>query len=163
MHGTSLVGVVAHRSVIKVFLNEQDLRPAAFESHNARLAKLAAVQPDVIRTDPRGKSALVEKLRIPLVDLQPQLPLLGIPVETKIARKLQRTGSLLRNRRSLRGIGRSADSLCQQADRKSQQEPAREFQHFQNLQRYRTVLPHIRLPQKKFLSAILNLPRAAES
>src|SRR3982074_3919341 len=78
MDRAAFVRVVAHRAVLKIFLEEQHFRAAAFKTHDARRSQLPAVQPDVVRTDPRRKPALVEKFASPLVDFQPQLPLLGI-------------------------------------------------------------------------------------
>ena len=103
----AFVGVLAHRAVIEIFLDEQDLRAAALEAHDARRAKLAAVQPNIIRTDARRKPALVEEFAVPLVDFEPQLALLGVPVEIEI------TGKLLRPRGFLGdggGLGRFAPS-----------------------------------------------------
>ncbi len=104
VHRSPFVGIVAHRAVFEVFLNQQHLRAAALKSHNARSAKLPPVQPDIIRPDPRRKPALVKKFAPPLINFQPQLPLLCIPVKVEIPSKPLRTRRLLRNRRSLRGF-----------------------------------------------------------
>src|SRR5467141_384338 len=98
MYCAPLVGVLAHRAILQVFLDQQHLRPAALESHDPPRAKLPAVQPNIIRPHARRKPALVEKLAPPLVNLQPQLPLLRIPIKVEIPRQLLRPRRLLFNR-----------------------------------------------------------------
>src|SRR5882724_1025294 len=105
MDRAAFIDVVAHRAVVEILLDEKNLRTAAFKANNARRAKLAAVQADVVRTDSRGQPALVEKFRPPFVDLQPQLALHCVPIEVEIPRQFLCPRSLLRNRRSLHRLG----------------------------------------------------------
>src|SRR6185295_8988804 len=51
-------------------------------------AELAAIETDVIRTDAGGQRFYVEKFRVPLVDLEPELARLRVPVEGEEAGKL---------------------------------------------------------------------------
>src|SRR5258708_22524025 len=101
MYCAPFIGVVAHRAILQVFLDEQHLRPAALESHDPPRAKLPAVQPNIIRPHARRKPALVKKITPPLVDFQPQLPLLRIPVQIEITSQLLRPRRLLCNRSRL--------------------------------------------------------------
>src|SRR5205809_5539253 len=77
-------------------------RTAAFKPYNPRSPKLAAVQPDVIRTHSSRQRALIQKLRIPFVDFEPQFPGLSIPIQIEIAGELLRLLRFLRNASTLR-------------------------------------------------------------
>ncbi len=119
-HRPPLIRIVADRAKFQIRLHQQHLRPAALEPHQMRPAQLPAVQPDVIRTNPRRQRALVQELRPPLVDLQPQLARLRVPINIEVPRYLlhrrrlfcnrrrlvSRRGSLLRSRLALRLITR---------------------------------------------------------
>src|SRR5881394_255613 len=133
--GTAFVGIVAHRAVIEIFLDQQDLRAAALETHDTRRAKLAAVQSNVIRADARGKPALVKKFRAPLVDLKPQLALPGIPVQIEITGKLLRPRGFLGDGGGLGRFGPRGGSACRPTTQHSKEKPARNLRHVQSLQR----------------------------
>src|SRR5437773_11005940 len=101
----TFVGTVANSTVIDIFLDQQDHWTATLEAHETRRAKRAAVQSNVIRTDARGKPALVKKFRAPLVDLKPQLALPGVPVQIEITGKLLRPRGFLGDGGSLGRFG----------------------------------------------------------
>ncbi len=104
---TALIHVVGHRAIAEILLNEENFRPAALEPDDGRFAELAAVEADVIRADARREPALVEEFRLPLIDFEPQLTLLGVPIQIEIAGKLLRAGDFFGDRRRL-GRGRLA-------------------------------------------------------
>ena len=134
-HRPLFVGVIAHRPVIKVFLNEQDLRAAALKAHDARRAKLPTVQPNIIRTDPRRKPALVQKFAAPFVDFEPELPLLCIPVKVEITRKFLGARGFLSDRGRLRRFGPSSRYTGRRRNHENGEKPARKLRHIQTLQR----------------------------
>src|SRR5579859_1488039 len=157
--GAALVGVVADGPVFEIFLDEQNLGPAAFEAHDAGSAELAAVKADVVRTDARGQPALVKELRAPLVDFEPQLALLRVPVEIEIACELLRAGGLFTNGRRLRGLGGSADTVRAKTQKTKHKASTRNFQHVQRLRKEGTFYIKRPLGREKILSAILSRTR----
>src|ERR1700732_1530519 len=52
--GAELVGIVADGAIVQIRLNEQNLGAAALEAHDARIAELAAIEADVVRSDAGG-------------------------------------------------------------------------------------------------------------
>src|SRR6267154_1186737 len=124
VHRAPFVGVVAHRAILQVFLNKQHLRPAPLKPYDACCPQLPAVQPNVIRPHARRKPALVKELAPPLVDLQPQLPLLRIPIKIEVPRKLLRPRRLLRNRSRLPSLS-SAPSPKRRRQRHRRQQNAK--------------------------------------
>src|SRR5262249_15240262 len=76
---------------------QQHLGPAPLEADDPRCAQLPAVQTDVVRTHARRQAALVEKLRVPLVDFQPQLAGLRVPIQIEKAGELPRTSGFVGN------------------------------------------------------------------
>ena len=110
MHRALFIRIIAHRAKIQILFNQQNLRPTPFEPHNPRRAQLPAIQSNVVRTNSRRQSALVQKLRVPLINLQPQLPGLRIPIQIEIARQLLRVLGLLRNAAALRTRSRHASN-----------------------------------------------------
>jgi len=70
-------------------------------------AHLTAVEPNVVRADAGGQGTLIQKLRAPFVDLQPQLAGFRVPVEIEVASQLLRARHFLRDcpgRRSGLGV-----------------------------------------------------------
>src|SRR6266853_1409033 len=129
MHRATFVGVAAYSPVFEIFLEQQRLRPAALESHDAPRAKLPAVQPDVIRAHTRRKPALVKKFAPPLVNLQPQLPLFRIPIQVEITRQLLRPRRLLRNRRRLPRLGPPPSTMRRHQRTRHQQNTPPKLRH----------------------------------
>ena len=101
-HRRALVRIARHRTIIQIRLDQQNLRPDPLKPHDARLAHLPAVQPDVVRPDSRRQRRLIQKLRAPLIDLQPNLPRLRVPIKIEISRQLRRILRLLRDARCRR-------------------------------------------------------------
>ncbi len=97
-HRAPFVLIVAYRAIVQVRLDQQHLRPAALKAHDARRAQLPAVQPDIVRANPRRQRALIQKFSAPLVDLQPKLPSFGVPIQVEVARQLLRPSRLLGDR-----------------------------------------------------------------
>src|SRR5690349_22815186 len=156
VNGAALVGVVADGTVFQIFLNEQNLGSAAFEAHDAGSPELAAVKPDVVRANARGQAALVKELRAPLVDFEPQLALLRVPVEIEIARELLRAGGLFTNGRRLRSLRAGAEAVRTNAQKTEHKASTRNFQHVQRLRMEGTFYIKRRLAREKILSAILS-------
>src|SRR5262249_5871618 len=129
-NGAALVCIVANRAIVEILMNQQHFWPAAVEADDARSPELAAVQSDVVRSDSCGKSALVEKLGVPLVDFQPQLPLLGIPVEVEIAGQFLHPRRLFCNCERLCRIRRGGCEGYSKTKERRQEKPAQMLQHF---------------------------------
>src|SRR5512132_2387391 len=70
----TLVGIVCRCAKVVVGRNQQDARAGAIESNDSAPAELAAIETDVVRSDSRGERLDVEKLSVPLIDLEPDLP-----------------------------------------------------------------------------------------
>ena len=134
------VGIVAHCAVFEVFLDQQYLRPAPLEAHDACPSQLPAVQSNVIRTDPRRKPALVKKFAAPLVNFQPQFSLLRIPVEIEVTGQFLRPRSFLRDRGRLRRFRPRPNAHRRRKRRTRQQNAGPSLRHVPSLQTCRMVL-----------------------
>src|SRR5437763_9709848 len=118
----SFVGALAGGAIGLIRGNQQNLRPDAFEAHDVVLSELATVQADVVRSDSCRQRLDVEKLRIPFVDLQPNLSGLRVPVEREVAGELLHAGNFFgeglasRFRSGLRRVARAKQQQNQEHD-----------------------------------------------
>src|SRR5689334_17238185 len=87
-HCVTFVRVVGDGAKIIVRRDEQHAWTTAIEAHDRAGAELTAIESDVVRTDAGGQGFNVEKLAVPLVDLEPDLARLRVPVEGEEAGKL---------------------------------------------------------------------------
>ena len=146
VHRAPLVRIIAHRAVFQILLHQQHLRPAAVKPHDARRAQLPAVQPDVVRSNPRRQPALVQKLRSPLVNLQPNLPLLRIPVQVEVPRQLLHPRRPLPNRRRTRSASLRRPLLQRLCFSLASSPAARRSKHRAHPQNTEPSLRHVRPP-----------------
>ena len=84
-HRGAFIGIIGDRAIVQIRLDQQHFGADALKAHDARGAQLAAVEADVIGADAGGQGSLVEKFGVPLVDFQPELARLGIPIEVEVA------------------------------------------------------------------------------
>ena len=100
-HGPPLIGVIAVSAECVVLSDQQNARTRAFEAHDIGLTKLPSIQTNVIRADASGQRFDIKKFRIPLIDLEPNLSRLRVPVERKVSGKLLHAGDFFRDSRQL--------------------------------------------------------------
>ena len=77
----SAARVLAAGAVIVVAGDEKNLRTAAFKANDVGFAQLTAIQADVVGADAGGQRLQIEEIGVPLVDLEPELAGLSVPVE----------------------------------------------------------------------------------
>jgi len=80
--------VVAGGAELVVVLHEQDLGTDALEGDDARLARLAAVEPDVVRAQPCRQRVDVEEGGSEVFQLEPEDAFARVPVQVEEARQM---------------------------------------------------------------------------
>src|SRR5688572_26803585 len=87
-HRKPFIRVIAVRAKTIIRRDEQHAWSTAIETHDRAVAELTAIESDVVRADARGQRLDVQKLAVPLVDLEPDLSGLRVPVKSEEAGKL---------------------------------------------------------------------------
>src|SRR5262249_49753002 len=75
--------IVAGSAKAVVRLGKQYLGPDPLEGHHARMSKLPAIEPDIIRSDAGGQPVEIEEFAVEAADLQKQPAFLRVPVKRK--------------------------------------------------------------------------------
>ena len=95
------VGGVGAEGVVR--LHHQDARADPLELDHPALARLPAIEPDVVRSQARGQPGRVEQLGVELVDLHPQRARPLVPVERHVAVEFLEPGGA-----GVDGLGRAS-------------------------------------------------------
>src|SRR5262249_46516456 len=83
--GAPLVGIRAVRAERVVGLHHHHARPDPLEPDDPTLPRLAAIEPDVVRSESGREAGRIEHLGVELVDLHPERAGALVPVEGHVA------------------------------------------------------------------------------
>src|SRR5262249_43815724 len=99
-----------------------DFGADALEANDAGGAKLAAIESDVVGADAGGEAGLVDELGRPFVDFEPELALLGVPIEVEVAGEFLCAGGFFGNGGSS-GIGGAERKGARQTKENGKENP----------------------------------------